>query len=236
MVLEAKARESAYYQELLLLKAYLSLLKGSVDDLDLSIKKALSVSPYQTRDFKKNIFISENIIYKSLWESWCQPLVKNVKKDEGLSQILQSYCDFKSGRKEQGIEGIEEVVKEYYDNTLGLSLYGFMLIESSGEKKALVELDRALEINPQNQLALSLKASICEKLKRRDCVLSVWSKLIEVKPDSLVAHAGLALYYLQNEKRELAMEYYQKGLAISSDYIPLLEVEEMLNEEPSKSH
>ena len=142
--------KSIYYQESLLMSAYLNILMGKPEGVAQLIRETLSVNPYQTMSFKKNIFVPEIFMNQSLWEGWCPSLINAFASDGiSLAQMLLSYCEFKSGRREQGIGGMEGAVTEYHEDTLALSLYAFMLSESSSEKPALEELKKALSINPR---------------------------------------------------------------------------------------
>ena len=196
--------ESIYYQESLLMRAYLNILMGKPEGVGQLIRESLSVNPYQTMSFKKNIFVPENFMNQSLWEGWCPNLINAFVSDGiSLAQMLLSYCEFKSGRREQGMGGMEDAVTEYHEDILALNLYAFMLSESSSEKRALEELKKSLSINPKHEMALIIKAHACEELRRTDCSFEAWSDLMKVNKNSLAAHAGLARYYLGNGQKNL---------------------------------
>ena len=219
---------SNYYQESLLIRAYLTFLIGDNKKADFLVKEMLSISPYQAISFKKDIFLDNSIMGWSLWGRWCQSVVDSV--DELLvGQTLKAYCDFKNGSREQALKDIESVVEQNYGDPLSLSLYSFMLSELSDENQALVELDKALDSVSQYKLALSLKGHICEKVKDMSCVLESWSTLLQVDDNSLVGHAGLAKYYWFNGDTERSLQHYAKGVHLSDNYTPLLELFEKLD-------
>ena len=219
--------QSNYYQESLFMQSYLYSLTGHSMEAESLIRKMLNVDPYQTVNFKENIFINRSLMDWTLLIKWCQPLVDSMNHPV-LSHVLKSYCDFKDKNREAALNSIESFVRQNPKEPLALSLYSFILQELSDETKALVELNKALEIEPQNPLALSLRGHVCERSKNMECSLESWSKLVQVDKNSLVGHTGLARYYFFQGDKAKSAQHYKTALGLSTNYTPLLELVEKL--------
>jgi hypothetical protein len=69
-----------------------------------------------------------------------------------------------------------------------------------------------------------MQARFCQLAKITDCARGWWQKLFERDLDSLPALSGLAWVHTVNNARTEAAPLIAKGLKISPDYIPLLEL------------
>ncbi len=220
--------ESDYYQESLFLRAYVQYLLGQEEQTNLLITQMFQASPYQTYDLRKNIFIHTSMMEWPLLGKWCQELVQFLNpKISG--QILKAYCNFKEGDRKQAMMTIEATVEQNPENSNGLSLYSFMLSELSDDNKALVEVIKALKIEPQNPMGLVMRGRLCEKMKKWDCALESWSHLLNVQKNSLEGHAGLVRYHLSKGDMDQALPYYKAGSELNKNYIPLLKLEKKLH-------
>ena len=218
--------ESSYYQESLLVQAYLYSLFEDKEKMTFQVVEMLNVDPYQTKSFKKNIFTLHSVIDSSFWRNWCSPIIASSVV-EGVHQMLKAYCDFKNEKQELALKSIRSVVEQKTTDPLALSLYAFMLNESDHKDQALVEINKALEIDPRHRLALSLKGYICEQ-KQAPCALEAWSQLVEIDDRSLAGHSGLSKYYLLKGETQKAVDSYKKGYLINNQYVPLLQLENQL--------
>ena len=219
---------SNYYQESLLIRAYLHFLIGNKIETEFLVKRVLNTNPYQTMNFKTSVFIDNSMVAGwTVFGKWCQSIVDSMGT-QMIGQALKAYCAFRDGSREQAFENIKSIVEQNPGDPLALSLYSFMLNELSDENKAFVELNKALELEPRYQLALSLRGHICETKKDMECALESWSELVRVDRNSLAGHTGLARYYLSKDETEKSIEHYEKGIHLAANYIPLLELAEKL--------
>lgn len=121
---------------------------------------------------------------------------EGVKYDEAESLLFSEDKD----KYNKVIKITSDVIEKYPDSKRAYTLrgraYGFSSNIVAGNKdKALADLDKALEIDPQYGYGRFNKALIYELFGRYDDALAWYDKAIEVEPDYEWSHYGKASIY-----------------------------------------
>jgi tetratricopeptide (TPR) repeat protein len=88
----------------------------------------------------------------------------------------------------------------------------------SSPEVALIEINRLLENEPNNQNILFLKAITETKLEKNDLAISTYNKLIEKFPSLPEPYNNLAVLYAEQNKLEEAKKILQKALKTNKSY------------------
>jgi uncharacterized membrane-anchored protein len=86
---------------------------------------------------------------------------------------------------------------------------------------------------PDSQDSLLLKAieaQICEKEKNEACAEKAWKSLLEKQSTNILALAGLAKIAVNSGNKETAADYVMRGWLKSSNYRPILEIKDQLEQ------
>jgi hypothetical protein len=104
--------------------------------------------------------------------------------------------------------------------------YSYVLRESGDNDQAGVVLGRATELNRRGEFILPslMQARFCQQAGLTDCARENWQRIFERDLDYLPAVAGLAWVHMQNKANGEATKLVSRGLRLSPDYIPLLEI------------
>jgi uncharacterized protein (AIM24 family) len=77
------------------------------------------------------------------------------------------------------------------------------------------EVERILEVDPENQMALHMLATIYFKLKEYKKSLEFWKKLLNENKDVPSLHTNLGLCYFKIGEYEKALEHFEKSLELN---------------------
>jgi len=133
-----------------------------------------------------------------------------------LTSKLLEFDEFEEAAYE--IRKLKEIVAETGDKELEgkIWLHEVELLFSEGRyEDALEALEKALEINPEDEFALSMKVFALVSLGRYEDALEALEKALEINPEAAPAlsQKGLALAYLG--RHEDALEALNKALEIN---------------------
>ena len=81
---------------------------------------------------------------------------------------------------------------------------------------AFTTLNKAIEINDQNPMALCMLGSLLNEKNSVDC-LQYYEKCIDINNKYYLAYRGIANYYLKNKQYEKAESYYTSAITINPD-------------------
>lgn len=213
--------------EMLLLLAALQKKIGQDLDAGETIRKLLSLDPNHTQ-----LHVHDYMIHRELLE-WvylgniCEILIQGGGESPIYSG-LSAYCRYKQNDLKMALDKIEKARTQFRSDRTLIGLHSYLLYRSnrSDEAKALVQLPDAAE----SDLALFVKASLCQDQRDWSCAETAWEKIHQNDPRNLAAFAGLAGVFLATDQKELAHDYFKQGLLISKRYRPLLELKERFDE------
>jgi tetratricopeptide (TPR) repeat protein len=111
--------------------------------------------------------------------------------------------------------------------------YSYVLRESGDTDQAGVVLGRATDFNRRGDYVLPslMQARFCQKNDLVECARENWQRIYERDLDTLPAVAGLAWVNAQQKSTAEAAKLLNRGLKISPDYIPLLELRQRAENE-----
>lgn len=228
---EYLARQYDYAAELGFYSLYFDYLHGD-KNLDDKIGHYLDRDPEMTGDHRHNVFIYRGRANWKILSRFCEQMSDKIGDSARTSNFLAA-CYAYEGRWDSARRNIEKAVNQSPRDALTQAWYSVVLKESGDPEQASVVLGRANEYNRKGEYVLPalMQARFCEKNKDAECARENWQRIYERNLDSLPAVAGMAWVYAQNKTYGEAVKLIDKGLKISSEYIPLLELRQQAERE-----
>jgi hypothetical protein len=101
------------------------------------------------------------------------------------------------------------------------------IMKQPAEAKANLNIARA---DKNNKGALILSANFCEQERNDSCVLETLSQLLDDNPRFINAYVGLAKLQSRKGNKKGALEWVNRGIGLTSTYIPLIELKNVLSQ------
>jgi tetratricopeptide (TPR) repeat protein len=216
-----------YRSEMLLMLAAIQMKLNQKLDVGDSIKNLLNTDPDLTRKHVHDYFIHREVIEWNYLANICDILVKG-DSEAALYQGLSAFCTYEQGDLKPALESLEKARRQFAnDPSLG-ALHAALLLKAgrSSEAKALLQLPKMGD----SDLAISVKASMCEAQKDWSCAEENWKRLLLNNSHDIGAFAGLSRIALVRGQIEQAQDYLKQGMLISRNYQPFLSLKDEINE------
>ena len=193
--------------------------------LDDRLREYLDRDPQLTADHRHNVFIYRGRYQWSVLARLCEQSADQMAPT-ARAAAFKASCYAHEARWDSARTAIERAVHQDPKDPLIQAWYSYILRESGDADQASVVLGRATEFDRRGEFVLPalMQARFCQLARINDCARSWWQKLFERDLEMLPAIGGLASLHAANGSKAEAAPLVAKGLKISPDYIPLLEL------------
>lgn len=219
-----QARQWDYNGEVGFYGLYFDFLRRE-KGLEEKIEKYLDTDPRLTQDHRHGVFIYRGRASWKVMGRFCEQMIeKNI--DNPRMSAFQASCLAREGKWDASRKAIEKAVHQSPKDPLIQAWYSYILRESGDGDQASVILARATDSNRKGEYKLPtlLQARFSQANDDVENAKQSWQRLYERDPNHLPALAGLAWVNVKMRSNNEASKIIEKGLKISPDYIPLLEL------------
>lgn len=190
-----------------------------------SMQAYLDTDPTLTQNHRHSLFIYKGRAQWKVLARLCEQMADQMGDRVNVANFLAS-CYSHEGRWDAARRSVEKAVHQAPKDPLTQAWYSYVLRESGDVDQASVVLGRATEMNRRGEFKLPtlLQARFCQQAGLFDCARENWQKLYERDLDFLPAVSGLAWVHAEAKSRAESLKLINKGLRLSHDFIPLLEL------------
>lgn len=231
MIKNYRLKHWDYAGELGFYSLYFDFLKRD-HQLEDRLQAYLDIDPRLTLDHRHNVFIYKGRLQWKVLGRYCEQMVDQLGEGPRIL-ALQASCLAREARWDASRRAIEKAMHQAPKDPLVQAWYSYVLRESGDTDQAGVVLGRATELNRRGEFVLPslMQARFCQAAGLVDCARENWQRIYERDLDNLPAVAGLAWVQMQIKSNKEAAKMVAKGLKLSSDYIPLLELRQKAESE-----
>ncbi len=131
----------------------------------------------------------------------------------------QARKDLSQGKASEAKAAFDELLKQY-PNDADLELFlGMSLLRLRDPQAAVLAIKKAISIDPNHVEARTLLGYVELEVRGDvDAAIREYTKVIELKPDSAVAYANLAVAQKKKGKLDGAIASLNKALALKPDF------------------
>jgi Flp pilus assembly protein TadD len=216
--------------EVHVLKIWVLAQMRKASEIYQTIDSFLDLDPLQSSMHKYDIYVLRDRLSWKLLNQWC---LRSTERLEPNSHVLaiEAMCLFRAGEMLDASKKIENAVAQAPKDPQVQAIYAYLLDEMGNFEKSKVSIDRALQYDADKKLKLPrvLQAKFCMKVEDQICALNYLNELLKIDPKSLFALAGLAKINLTKANISEARKYVQRGLDLSPNYVPLLELRRQMS-------
>jgi tetratricopeptide (TPR) repeat protein len=193
--------------------------------LEEKIERYLDTDPRLTQDHRHNVFIYKGRTSWKVMGRFCEQMVDKLQGDPRVA-ALHASCLAREGKWDAARKAIEMAVHQSPKDPLIQAWYAYVLRESGDADQSSVILARATDSNRKGDYRLPtlLQARFSQANDDVENAKQSWQKLYERDMNYLPSVAGLAWVNTKTKSFGEASKLIDKGLRISPDYIPLLEL------------
>ena len=94
---------------------------------------------------------------------------------------------------------------------------GTIFVGTGSYEKGIEELNRALEIEPANEVAYLNLGVAYQRLKLLDKAEQIYRRAIDLKPQYWAAHSALGVFYYNNARYQLAQRMFDQAVKLAPD-------------------
>lgn len=230
-VKEFVAKQWDFAAELGFYSVYFDFLKQD-KMLEDKLQAYLDRDPRLTNDHRHAVFIYHGRTQWKVLARFCEQMAEKLGDGPRVSTFLAS-CYSREGRWDNARRNIEKAVNQSPRDPLTQAWYSYILKESGDPEQASVILARANEYNRKGEFILPalMQARFCQQNNDVECARGNWQVIYQSDLDYLPAIAGMAWVNAQKKVYAEAIKLVDKGLRISPDYIPLLELRQRAERE-----
>lgn len=191
-----------------------------------AMKEMLNINPDTSKDFVPELDVSYQIIAWERLFPYCERLADSYK-DLAVAKGALAFCFYKKGDMAGALKQIDFARRQHSSEGILNGLHAFLLLQSlrASEAKAVLQLETQ-ELFKLSQLLL---ATQCLEEKNLACSQAALNELVDKKVDSVEIYMLMAKVYREKSQKEMAKQEIAKGLSISGNYRPLIELREELN-------
>jgi tetratricopeptide (TPR) repeat protein len=200
--------------------------------LDDKLREYLDSDPQLTTDHRHNVFIYKGHAQWKILGKFCAEMGAKLPDSPKVSALLAA-CSSHEQAWDQSRKHIEKATQQAPHDALVQAWLSYILKENSDPDQASVVLARATELNRKGEYVLPnlLQAKFCAAAQLVDCARDSWQRIYERDLDYLPAISGLAWVNAQKGFHNESSKLLEKGLKISPDYIPLLQLKQKAERE-----
>lgn len=221
-----QSRQLDYHSEVGFYGLYFDYLRRE-RGMDEKIEKYLDADPRLTQDHRHGVFIYKGRASWKVLGRFCEQMVDKLTDNPRMA-TFQTSCLAREGKWDAARKSIEKAVHQSPKDPLIQAWYSYVLRESGDPDQASVILARATDSNRKGEYRLPtlLQARFSQAADDVENAKQSFSRLYERDANHLPALAGLAWANVKARSFGEAAKIIEKGLRISPDYIPLLELKQ----------
>lgn len=226
MIYDFQLRQWDYFAEVGFYGLYFAFLRKD-KDLERKIDKYLDSDPRLTADHRHNVFIYKGRTTWKIMGRLCEQIRERMG-DQARVAAFQASCYAREGKWDSSRQFIEKAVQQSPKDPLVQAWYSYVLKESGDADQASVIFAKAAEYNRRGEYLLPtlLQARFSQDNGDVEAARLAWTRLYERDQNlnNLPAIGGMAWVHVKSKAFTQASQMIDKGLRISPDYIPLLEL------------
>jgi len=215
-------------QEFTMFLIYSDILNGKEESTFKDISTFLSLSPFETDRFVKDLLIDDRFTQWDQIERYCAEIF-NRQTPQSELKAMRAICLMKVNRSSEAEKLLSEAMAESPKDPYVIVSYAAFL-KNSGKAVEASSLLKVPEVSPLG-LRDQLTGEICLESGDPACVQRYFTQLYSKEPRSAAALYGLAWSAQHNRDRARAYEYARGGLQIEPLYVPLIELRDQLEAE-----
>jgi len=136
-----------------------------------------------------------------------------------MSSLLEEAIFLhKKGQLKEAENLYKSILKSSSSNFEVIHLLGIIKIQLKQFEDAIVWLNKAISINPNNHSAFNNLGVCYKELKKYPEALNNFKKAVKIKPDYAEAYNNLAIVYKSLENYEEAINSYNKAIKLKPNY------------------
>lgn len=214
-------------QEALVLAAATALLSGDQTLALKAIREALDWDPNMTREHLHLLLVDRQLLSWTYLATHCEAIHKALAGvPEGAA--LQTYCLLRAGDDEGAKRVLTQAMAEFPGAPYLKSVQVYLYHQLGREAEAAVITQSLLTEAGHLRLPHLFRAQQCELDANYDCAVKHWKALSQIDSNALEVHKGLGWNSYRVKDKALASQHVQKGLELSENYLPLLELREVM--------
>ena len=207
--------------------------QGKNDEAIKHQEYAIKLSPtLATAYYQLGLLYSKKNQFKKAISAYETAYTQDPELIEALYNLAQTYI--RNGNRQEArktmqlyekhkvdIQSIHELrgalqrTQERIQKANILANIGRLYLKNNYYKKAVREYEKSIALNPEGLEALNGIGIVYTMLKRYPEAIEAQNKAIRLQPDFPEAYAGLGLAYFQQNENLLALNKYQKAIAVS---------------------
>ena len=134
---------------------------------------------------------------------------------EKIHSVIELFANRK---KEEAIDKVNALIKDYPKSSLLLNLVGTFYKAIGMPDKAIQSFENAIAIKPDYAEAHNNLGATLQVLGRLDMAVKNYEEALAIKPDYAEAYNNLGNTFRENGQQDMAFKNYKKALAIKPDY------------------
>lgn len=209
-------------QEMLVIEAYIYTQLNNPKLRSSVISRMLSGDLDSGRNHKLDMLIDRSVVGWKNLQPYCQAVYESGQRDP-LNKSLWAYCLYRAGNDIEAKKTIYEVIVENPNHAQANYMKAYLMNALKQTAEAKVSLNIALTDKNLRGASL-LQATVCELEKNDGCVAETLTNLLDADPRVLNAYTGLAKLEGRKGNKKGALEWANRGLGLSSTYIPFVEL------------
>lgn len=224
MIQDFQTRQWDYFAEVGFYSLYFDYLRKD-KALEAKINRYLDGDPRLTTDHRHNVFIYKGRTSWKILGRLCEQMRERMNETARVA-VFQASCYAREGRWDAARQFVEKAVHQSPKDPLVQAWYSYVLKESGDADQASVIFAKATEYNRRGEYILPtlLQARFSQANEDVEGARVSWQRLYERDLNYLPAVAGLAWVHVKSRSFNEASKMIHKGLQISPDYIPLLQL------------
>lgn len=226
----ALGKNTPYQDHLLVAAAYVAVLLKDKDTATSYFKRFNDLPIEQVSKYKKDLFMYRDQVTWQKLGQWC--LEAGLALDPSSEMLAaQAKCLFLSGDMLGANQKIEQAIEQTPRSSSVQAIYADLLMHMNSQDKARVAVEKALDFDKAEEfnLPIIMQAEYCYGQKDYFCSLKYWQNLMRKDPGSIEAIAGIGLSHFADGHFEDARRYLAMGKRSRPNYIPILQLQKMLD-------
>ena len=137
-----------------------------------------------------------------------------MSKEDSITEARKAYesKDFhKSAEIFASVLEVQQSAQVYYE-------YAICLLQLQQKKKALLQLDKALELDPRNPFRYSSRAYVRDANGDLKGAIEDYKACIKIDPEDAIAHNNLGLLFEKQGRKEAAKHHIKQADKLSEAY------------------
>lgn len=215
-----------YQQETQILQAYVYYILNKPQQRQAAIRQLLTSDLESGQAHRYDLLSDRSILNWKNILFYCQAAVESEPR-EVLSRTFLAYCLSKAGNDFEAKRIILEVEAESPKDPHVAAIKAYIMKSLGQDAEARASLGVALG---QRDIlsAWLMKSRYCEVDRDDNCIRDTLGQILSINPRSLPAYVGMAKFESRRGNKKAAAEWIERGQAISSTYMPFLEMRNSL--------